>query len=62
MLTALESAERIALFKAGERQFFELRRVEPDHEAIAKLAALVDTKRRGKDHRGDLRLLHKQIR
>jgi len=43
MLTALESAEEFALFKAGERQFFELRRVEPDHEVIAKLAALVDT-------------------
>jgi hypothetical protein len=46
MLTARESAEGLALFKASEPQFFGLRRVELDHEAIAKLAALVDTRRR----------------
>jgi hypothetical protein len=33
----------IALFETGEPQFFELRMFEPDDDAIAKVAALVDT-------------------
>jgi hypothetical protein len=43
MLSGLESSGGIALFDTDERQFFELRMVELDDAAIAKVAALVDT-------------------
>jgi len=45
--------EAVALLETGERQLFKPSRVKPDDDAIAKVAALVDT---GKGSCGGLKI------